>query len=212
MIVSSASSHRSSRLVFGRFPIGLRGAAGATILFANPSVRDFYPRFGFRRLVQTGFIGHFDLHHVGTLAPSLDLASPTDRAWLAGHCARAGAIGQRFAARDYYPTLLFHLTRKPRTVFRLESFGAVVIAQQDGSRRPIEDLLATRPFSLTDALRHVCAGPVRTIESAFHPEAWRPKQRAEPLTMTDRRSLCGRGGGGQGACPVPGPGADVVHI
>ncbi|MBO0758351.1 MAG: GNAT family N-acetyltransferase, partial [Bradyrhizobiaceae bacterium] len=44
------------------------------ILFANSSVLDFYPRFGFRRLPQTRFIGHVSLHPAGTLAPSLDLA------------------------------------------------------------------------------------------------------------------------------------------
>jgi len=26
----------------------------------------------------------------------------------------ASFIGQRFAARDYYPAMLFHLTRQPR--------------------------------------------------------------------------------------------------
>jgi predicted N-acetyltransferase YhbS len=156
------------------------------ILFANPSVLDFYPRFGFGRLAQTAFIGYIDLLPAGTLAPSLDLARSTDRAWLADHCARASAIGQSFAAHDYYPTLLFHLTRQPRIVFRLDSFGAVVIAQQDGERLLIEDLLATRPFSLEDALPNVIAKPVRTVEFGFHPEAWWPD--AESQALDDRES------------------------
>jgi predicted N-acetyltransferase YhbS len=78
------------------------------ILFANSSVLDFDPRFGFRRVAQSGFFGRVDLHPAGTLAPRLDLARRTDRAWLADHCARASAVGQGFAARDYYPPLLFH--------------------------------------------------------------------------------------------------------
>jgi GNAT superfamily N-acetyltransferase len=156
------------------------------ILFANSSVLDFYPRFGFRRLAQTRFIGHVDLRPRGTPAPRLDLARPTDRAWLADHCARANAIGRGFAARDYYPPLLFHLTRQPRMVFRLDSLGAVVIAQQDGERLLIEDLLATRPFSLSDALPHVCAQPVRTVEFRFNPEAWWPN--AESRALDDRES------------------------
>jgi GNAT superfamily N-acetyltransferase len=151
------------------------------ILFANSSVLDFYPRFGFRRLAQTRFIGHVDVRPADTLAPRLDLARPTDRAWLADHCAGASAIGQRFAARDYYPPLLFHLMRQPRMVFRPDSLGAVVIAQQHGERLLIEDLLATRPFSLTDALPHVCAQPVRTVEFGFHPEAWWPDAESRAL-------------------------------
>jgi hypothetical protein len=37
------------------------------ILFANPSVLDFYPRFGFRRLAQTRFIGRVDLRPAARL-------------------------------------------------------------------------------------------------------------------------------------------------
>jgi hypothetical protein len=62
----------------------------------------------------------------------------------------------------------------------------VVIAQQDGERLLIEDLLATRPFSLTDALPYVIAKPVRTVEFGFHPEAWWPD--AESQALDDRES------------------------
>jgi hypothetical protein len=137
----------------------------------------------------------------GTLAPSLDLARPTDRAWVANHCARASAIGQGFAARDYYPTLLFHLTRQPRTAFRLDLFGAVVIVQQDGDRLLIEDLLATRPFRLTDALPHICTQPVRTLEFGFHPEAWWPD--AERQALDDGGSpLFARGAAAEVVAPI----------
>jgi GNAT superfamily N-acetyltransferase len=171
------------------------------ILFANPSVLNFYPRFGFRRVAQTGFIGHVDVRPAGTLAPMLDLARPTDRAWLAGHCAQASPIGQGFAARDYYPTLLFHLTRYPRMAFRLDLFGAVVIVQQDGDRLLIQDLLATRPFGLADALPHVCAQPVRTLEFGFHPEAWWPD--AESRVLDDGASpLFARGAAAEVEEPI----------
>jgi hypothetical protein len=49
-----------------------------------------------------------------------------------------------------------------------------VIAQQDGERLLIRDLLALRPFSLRDALPHICTQPVRTLEFGFDPEAWWP--------------------------------------
>jgi GNAT superfamily N-acetyltransferase len=187
--VATHPDHRNrglARQLMNKVLSELDAADQPVILFANSSVLDFYPRFGFRRLAQSRFIGHVDLRPAGTLAPRLDLARPTDRAWLADHCARASAIGQGFAARDNYPPLLFHLTRRPRMVFRLDSFGAVVIAQQDGERLLIEDLLATRPFRLTDALRYVCAQPVRTIEFGFHPEAWWPD--AESRALDDRES------------------------
>ena len=187
--VATRPDHRNrglARLLIKKVLSELDAPDQPVILFANSSVLDFYPRFGFRRLAQTRFVGHIHLRPAGTFAPSLDLASPIDRAWLADHCARANAIGQGFAARDYYPALLFHLTRRPRLVFRLDSFGAVVIVRQEGERLLIEDLLATRPLRLSDALPHVCAQPVRTIEFGFDPESWWPN--AESHACDDRES------------------------
>jgi predicted N-acetyltransferase YhbS len=187
--VATHPDHRNrglARQLMNKVLSDLDGADHPVILFANSSVLDFYPRFGFRRLAQNRFIGHADLRPAGTLAPRLDLARPTDRAWLADHCARASAIGRGFAARDYYPPLLFHLISQPRMAFRLDRFEAVAITQQEGERLLIEDLLATRPFSLSDALPHVCAQPVRTVEFGFHPEAWWPD--AERQALDDRES------------------------
>lgn len=187
--VATRPDHRNrglARLLMKRVLSELDAPDQPVILFANSSVLDFYPRFGFRRLAQTRFVGYVDLRPQGKLAPSLDLARPIDRAWLADHCAKASAIGESFAARDYYPALLFHLTRRPRMVFRLDSFGAVVVIRQEGERLLIEDLLATRPFSLSDVLPHVCAQPVRTIEFGFNPEAWWPD--AESQAMDDLES------------------------
>jgi GNAT superfamily N-acetyltransferase len=202
--VATHANHRNhglARLLMKKVLSQLDAPDQPVILFANPSVLDFYPRFGFRRLVQTGFVGHTDLRPAGPLAPRLDLARPTDRAWLADHCAKANFVGQGFAARDYYPILLFHLTRQPRIAFKLDSFGAVVVAQQDGERLLIEDLLAIRPFSLRDALPHVCAQPVRTIEFGFHPEAWWPDAESQVLD-DDGSPLFARGTATQVKEPV----------
>ena len=124
--VATHADHRNrglARLLMSKVLGELDTPDQPVILFANSSVLDFYPRFGFRRLAQSGFMGHVDVHPADTLAPSLDLARPADRAWLADHCAQSSAVGQGFAARDYYPTMLFHLMRQSQSVFRLDSFG-----------------------------------------------------------------------------------------
>jgi predicted N-acetyltransferase YhbS len=209
--VATHSDHRNhglARLLMKQVLSELDAPDQPVILFANPNVLDFYPRFGFRRLAQDRFIAHTDLNPMGPPAATLDLTRPTDRAWLADHCARAGVVGQGFAARDYYPVLLFHLIRQPRMAVRLDSFGALVIAQQNGERLLIEDLLATRPFSLKDALPHVCTHPVRTIEFGFHPEAW--WQDAESLAFDDDGSpLFVRGAAAEVKGPVRFP--DLAH-
>jgi hypothetical protein len=52
-------------------------------------------------------------------------------------------------------------------------------AKADATER--EDLLPTRRFRLKDALPHVCAKPVRTLEFGFHPEAWWPNAERQAL-------------------------------
>ncbi|MFZ0811667.1 MAG: hypothetical protein WAM83_13710, partial [Bradyrhizobium sp.] len=37
------------------------------------------------------------------------------------------------------------------------------------------------PFRLKDALPHVCAQPVQTLEFSFHPEAWWPNAESQSL-------------------------------
>jgi predicted N-acetyltransferase YhbS len=202
--VATHAGHRNrglARLLMDKVLGELVAPDQPVILFANSNVLDFYPRFGFRRLAQTAFIGHVDMPPAGTLAPSLDLGRPADRLWLAEHCARANATGRGFAARDYYATLLFHLTRHPRAVFRLDLFGAVMIVQQDGDRLLIEDLLATRPFRLSEALPYICAHTVRTLEFGFHPEVWWPDAERHALS-DDGSPLFARGAAAEVEEPI----------
>jgi len=202
--IATHADHRNrglARRLMNQVLSGLDAPDQPVILFANPRVLDLYPRFGFRRIAQSGFIGHVDVRPADTLAPVLDLARPTDRAWLANHCARAGALGQRFAARDYYPPMLFNLTRQPRMIFRLDLFGAVAIVHQHSDRLMIQDLLATRPFRLADALPQVCAQPVRTLEFGFHPEAWWPDAESHALDP-DRSTFFARGAAAEVEEPI----------
>jgi predicted N-acetyltransferase YhbS len=170
-----------ARLLIERILGELSAPDQPVILFANRSVLDFYPRFGFRRLVQARFTGHIDVRPADIRVPELDLARPADRAWLADHCGKAIVLGQRFAARDYYPILLFHLTRQPCKIFRLDSCGAVVLAEQDSGQLLIKDVFATRPFSLMDALPLVSTEPASIIEFGFDPGAWWPGAQRQAL-------------------------------
>jgi predicted N-acetyltransferase YhbS len=210
--VATPLGHRNrglARLLMNKVLGELDAPDQPVILFANPTVLDFYPRFGFRRLSQARFVGHVDVRPSGTFAPSLDLARPIDRAWLADHCASAVAIGQHFAAQDYYPAMLFNLTHRPRTIIRLDLFGAVVIVQQDGNRlliRPATDTALQVEGCLT-----LCLRKTSTDARIWFPSASLVAKRREPslgrwgLAAFYARRGCGR----RGAHPVSQPGTNV---
>jgi hypothetical protein len=76
-----------------------------------------------------------------------------------------------------------------------------MIVQQDGDRLLIEDLLATRPFRLSDALPYVCEQLVRTLEFGFHPEAWWPGAERQALD-DDGSTLFARGAAAEVEEPI----------
>ncbi|MBM3545759.1 MAG: GNAT family N-acetyltransferase [Alphaproteobacteria bacterium] len=150
------------------------------ILFGNRSVLDFYPRFGFTRIMQTQFTTPIEIEPGAARAPTLDLDNASDRARLAELCGRARAPGTVFSACDYYPALLWLLTHKPRTVFWLDELDAAVVASVEDGRLILHDVIATRPFDLRPILPRVTPSRVRMLEFGFGPEAWWPSAEASP--------------------------------
>lgn len=142
------------------------------MLFANPRVLDFYPRFGFARLMQKRFAADIEIAPA-TPAPALDIDKAKDRAWLESLCRRARAPGRSFSAHDYYTTLLWHLLYKPTPVFQLDDDTAVVASTAD-DRLILHDVIAAHPFDLNAALPRLISAPVRKIEFGFGPEDWWP--------------------------------------
>lgn len=141
------------------------------ILFANPRVLDFYPRFGFQRLMQKRFSAHVEIEPASP-APLLDIEKASDRTWLENLCRRARAPGSILSARDYYPTLLWHLLHRPTPVFRLDA--AAVVASTEGHRLVLHDIVASQPLDLRATLPRLASGPIRTLEFGFGPEDWWP--------------------------------------
>lgn len=76
-----------------------------------------------------------------------------------------------------------------------------MIVQQDGDRLLIEDLLATRPFRLSEALPYICAHTVRTLEFGFHPEVWWPDAERHALS-DDGSPLFARGAAAEVEEPI----------
>jgi predicted N-acetyltransferase YhbS len=160
------------------------------LLFANDSVLEFYPRFGFRRVMQQRFAAPIDMHPAA-LAPTWDLAIPAHRSQLEQLCRRAAPIGTRFAARNYFSTLLWHLTHRPLPVYRFDQFDAAIVASTEGDRLILHDLVATKPFALERVLPALIETRVSEIEFRFHPERWWPG--AVAVGIEDRCPLFVRG-------------------
>ncbi|MEO8460304.1 MAG: GNAT family N-acetyltransferase [Dokdonella sp.] len=151
-------------------------------LFANKSVLDFYPRFGFQGVIQQRYSARVELEPAQVRAHRLDIADAEDRARLAAICARSAALSHEFSARDYYPTLLWHLCHSPLPAFWVEAYDSIVVARfennsGEGSCLVVYDVVARAPFDLRDVLPSLISEPVgvvevRTVEFRFNPASF----------------------------------------
>lgn len=139
-------------------------------LFANETVTGFYPRFGFRGLVQQRFTAAAELRPWGEAAPRFRVDDPAERERLAALCAStppAGAV----AVLDNYAVLLWHLVNRPLQAFWLEDGEALVVLEPASPRLIVHDCVALRPPMLAEALPRTIAEPVVTLEFGFDPAA-----------------------------------------
>ncbi|TRL37889.1 GNAT family N-acetyltransferase [Rhizobium straminoryzae] len=130
------------------------------LLFANPSVVDFYPRFGFRRLIPDRLF--LDLppggKAQGAIGRRLDPETPQDRALLATWCDRALVHGGVLSARPDASVLLWHLMNTDVTAHELPEGGGLAFVERTEDGLMLCDWLSRdgQPdFSLIELL----AGP-----------------------------------------------------
>ncbi|MFL6603569.1 MAG: GNAT family N-acetyltransferase [Steroidobacteraceae bacterium] len=142
------------------------------ILFANDTVLDFYPRFGFRPVAQKRFVLARSLEPAVRPIRRLDLAIRADRALLADYCARAAPINGRFAARDYFPIMLWNLIQSPRQVVLTDDLAAVLVVSQVDRWLIVHDVYAPSVFDLIHVLASAIDAPVEGIEFCFDPAEW----------------------------------------
>jgi predicted N-acetyltransferase YhbS len=178
------------------------------ILFANNSVLNFYPRFGFRHVPRRRSTAQIVIEPSGIPAVRCDLSSAAERARLAKLCARAQPIRGPLAAHNYYWILLWNLTCGPAIAFWLSEFDAVIAASIVQDRLIVHDVIAPQPIDLKVVIPTLIAQPIRELEFMFDPDDWWPTANHAALDDTDAR-LFVRGGTTALAGPVQFP--DLAH-
>lgn len=157
--------------------------ARPVFLFANPSVLDFYPRFGFRRVAQSRFGADAAIVPNPGDARAFDPNDAGERRRLAEICTRAVPTGRRFGTRSYYSILLWHLCNHPLAAHWLAAEEALLVTESDADRLILHDVVASRRFDLAASLPALATGTVGSVEFGFEPGAWWPG--ARPLGPDD---------------------------
>ena len=177
--VGTLPSHRRqglARRLIDRIIKDLETPEQPILLFANNSVMDFYPRFGFRRVSQQQSTANVSIiKPFGLSARPFDPASGNDRSRLADLCAHAKPVGGPLSAQNYYPIALWHLSCRPITSFWVPQHDALIAATAQNGKLVIHDVIAPHRFDLQPLIPQLVSQPITKLEFCFNPEGWWPE-------------------------------------
>jgi predicted N-acetyltransferase YhbS len=204
-IVANASLHRMSILLNGRALTGWQlGAVGVVpewrgrglqrpimerllgsvpaedivFLFANDTVLDFYPLFGFRRVAEAIFAADHAMAPSRERLRVLSLENAADRALLERIASQSAPVTRDFGARDYSGILLWYWANFYEGRFHYcEREDAILVAEEEKGTLRLCDVLSREPFGLREWLPALARQPARRIEFGFTPGAWWPEAR-----------------------------------
>lgn len=142
------------------------------LLFANPNVTRFYPRFGFRPQPEAIFGVGFDCAP-GVPAATRDPAQPATRA-LIRKLAAALPSTARFGARGHGRIISWYLANGFTAAPRQLDDDTLVLCHTEDDCLYLDDILARRPFDLPAVIPRLIDRPIRQIRFGFTPDLWWP--------------------------------------
>ena len=152
------------------------------LLFANSSVTDFYPKFGFRRMLAQRLYAEIDIDPGTDRARRLDIGLKADRDLLVYLCAASPAHGGVLSARPDASTLLWYLCNGFSIAYILEDGKSAVFVEQNEDHLLLQEYVGTLPANLAAALSSIVSAGITTVEFGFLPQQSWP---AVPLLIED---------------------------
>ncbi|NOK12291.1 GNAT family N-acetyltransferase [Corallococcus exercitus] len=174
--VGCLPSHRGRGLARVVMNAALDACGDAPVLlFANPKVRQFYPRFGFQPRMQTLFAATYDAVPEGPPAPMLSLDDAEMRAGLAALSSEGVPSTERFGARGYATVASWPVANGFARPLRQLGTEAWVFAGVEGETLYLDDVFARESFDLRAWIPRLIDRPIREIRFGFTPERYWPE-------------------------------------
>lgn len=136
-------------------------------LFANDSVLDFYPKFGFEQRAQYRF--ETGIVRPSGLARKLNMDSPDDRQMLKHYYQKTNPFS-KIQVIDNYGLLMFYCASFMKDcVYYSQEYDAVVIAEQEQDRLKYFDVYCGEGNNLRVILSSIARTGAKTLELEFTP-------------------------------------------
>ena len=122
-------------------------------LFANDSVLDFYPKFGFKVVKEYQHSKTVDKHSKSSTWKKLNMEDQTDLAFLMTMVKESVPISQ-ISMRNNASLIMFYCNSyKKNSVFYVEELNAIIIANFEGDTLYLDDVFSTKPLDINDVIQ-----------------------------------------------------------
>lgn len=176
--VGCVPSHRGRGLARRAMEEALASCGDAPVLlFANPSVRAFYPRFGFAPEEEAVFCAEEAFAPAGPPADVLDVADAEVRRQIHALSAEGAPLTQRFGARAYGSVITWYYAAGFARPLRRLGPELLVVAGVEDEVLYIDAILARERVDLRPWVPRLIDGPIKGLRFGFTPELWWPSAR-----------------------------------
>ncbi len=136
-------------------------------LFANDSVLDFYPKFGFVKAVE--YQCSSPITPTKGCVRKLDMSHASDREFLKRYYSKSNPYSA-LAIKDNYELLMFYCTSLMKDcVYFLEDFDAVIIASNKNEILICYDIFSDGNHAMIEMVSRVAESQIRTVVFGFTP-------------------------------------------
>ncbi|MDM5279868.1 GNAT family N-acetyltransferase [Paenibacillus silvae] len=143
-------------------------------LFANESVLDFYPKFGFKPVEEHLFSMDYTAkkRSVPANIRKLDVTNAEDVRLISTFASERRPVSQHFATAQTKGILMFYcLNVFSHDIYYLEKENVIVIYQKEGNTINLFDVISLNEIHMTDILHQIADEDTQEITFHFTPDA-----------------------------------------
>lgn len=156
-----------SRILMEEVKHDWEGKCDAMFLFANESVLDFYPRFGFERKAQYQFCAKPD-RALG-LCKKLDMNSQCDREFLKAYYEKRNPFSEMQVIHNFGLLMFYCCSFMKDCVYYSQENDAVVIMEQEDGVLQCYDIFCDKGKNMMDILSCAAAPGTKMVRLGFTP-------------------------------------------
>ncbi|EIM8287378.1 GNAT family N-acetyltransferase [Listeria monocytogenes] len=141
-------------------------------LFANDTVLDFYPKFGFERVEESSFtVDACNLKRESSNLKKLNPDNKTDFQLIRRIVSEKTPLSNILDVRESEDLLMFYvLIALKNELYYIEELDVIVLMEQEDADLYVLDILSTKKLDVVEVLRYLPIKKIETIHLLFTPE------------------------------------------